>query len=140
VSRSGYIDDIDQWPLIRWRGQVASAIRGKRGQALLREMLAALDAMPVKRLIAHDLKDATGEVCALGCLGVARGLDFDGIDPEEPDDVAHAFGVAHQLVAEIAFENDEAAAYPESPEHRWLRMRTWVAAQIKPALGGAPEP
>lgn len=42
MSRSGYSEELDQWDLIRWRGQVASAIRGKRGQAFLRAMLAAL--------------------------------------------------------------------------------------------------
>jgi len=36
MSRSGYVDngDIEQWDLIRWRGAVASAIRGKRGEEL----------------------------------------------------------------------------------------------------------
>jgi hypothetical protein len=47
MSRSGYSDDHSEWDLIRWRGAVASAIRGKRGQAFLRELLVALDAMPV---------------------------------------------------------------------------------------------
>ena len=56
MSRSGYVDgDDDQWASIRYRGAVKSAIRGRRGQAFLREMLAALDAMPEKRLIAGDL-------------------------------------------------------------------------------------
>lgn len=56
MSRSGYTEDCDDnWQLIRWRGAVASAIRGKRGQAFLRELLAALDAMPEKRLIADAL-------------------------------------------------------------------------------------
>lgn len=55
MSRSGYTEDCDGWDLIRWRGAVASAIRGKRGQAFLREALAALDAMPEKQLISHDL-------------------------------------------------------------------------------------
>lgn len=65
MSRSGYIDDgdIEHWDLIRWRGAVASAIRGKKGQSFLLEMLHAMDALPEKKLIAHDLlKD--GSVCA----------------------------------------------------------------------------
>lgn len=44
MSRSGYNDDCDGWALIRWRGAVNSAINGKRGQAFLRELVAALDA------------------------------------------------------------------------------------------------
>lgn len=57
MSRSGYSEDYDgdHWDLIRWRGAVASSIRGKRGQAFLREALAALDAMPEKKLITGDL-------------------------------------------------------------------------------------
>ena len=31
MSRSGYEDGLEMWDLIRWRGAVASAIRGKRG-------------------------------------------------------------------------------------------------------------
>lgn len=57
MSRSGYCDDCDD-PLAlgRWRAQVKSATRGKRGQKLLRDMLAALDAMPEKRLITHEIE------------------------------------------------------------------------------------
>ena len=33
MSRSGYTDECDGWELVRWRGAVNSAIRGKRGQA-----------------------------------------------------------------------------------------------------------
>jgi hypothetical protein len=50
MGRAGYSEDCDGWALIRWRGAVTSAIRGKRGQAFLREMLDALDALPVKRI------------------------------------------------------------------------------------------
>jgi hypothetical protein len=57
MSRSGYCDDLDD-PLAlgRWRAQVRSATRGKRGQKLLRDMLAALDAMPEKRLVSGVLE------------------------------------------------------------------------------------
>ena len=62
MSRSGYSEDCDGWALVRWRGAVKSAIRGQRGQAFLRELLAALDAIPDKRLIAEELVDAQGAV------------------------------------------------------------------------------
>lgn len=90
MSRSGYDDNIDQWNLIRWRGAVASAIRGKRGQAFLREMLAALDALPERKLIARKL-ESRGEVCAIGAIGKARGVDMSNIDPEDHDTVAAKF-------------------------------------------------
>lgn len=69
MSRAGYSDDLDPLDLGRWRAQVLSALRGKRGQAFLRDLIAALDAMPEKRLVSGDLQDETGCVCALGALG-----------------------------------------------------------------------
>lgn len=75
MSRSGYNDySIDNWDLIRWRGQVASAIKGKRGQAFLRELIEAL--------------------------------------------------VAHQLVREIEYMNDEHWHY--DPAACWRCMRNWA--------------
>jgi hypothetical protein len=137
MSRSGYSDDIDNWNLIRWRGQVASAIRGKRGQKLLRDLLAALDAMPEKRLIADELVDGCG-VCALGALGQARGMDLSKLDPENASEVATMFDIAKPLAKEIVFENDEAFYFNETPEHRWTRMRAWVARHIiEPKAGDA---
>lgn len=59
MSRSGYADWCDDnWAMIRWRGAVASAVRGKRGQAFLRELATTLDAMPEKRLIGGAAYDA----------------------------------------------------------------------------------
>jgi hypothetical protein len=130
MSRSGYTDDCDDDVLAlgRWRAQVASAIRGKRGQAFLRELLDALDAMPVKRLIADDLiKD--GEVCALGSVGVKRGIDMTPLDPHDPQTLSGVFGIAHQLVSEIEYENDECCTR-DTPERRWQRMHDWVSYQI----------
>lgn len=129
MSRAHYSYELDQWDLIRWRGAVASAIRGKRGQALLREMRDAMDAMPEKRLISHDLVNEDGERCALGCVAVARGIDVSRVDPEEPEQVAAAFGVSEALVREIAFENDE---YGRTPEERFTDMRKWIERRITP--------
>src|SRR5690348_2829748 len=96
MSRSGYSDSLDQWDLIRWRGAVASAIRGKRGQAFLREALAALDALPEKRLVAGELVVAEGDdgiaaeanACLLGAVGLRRRMDLRGVDPEDRDRIA----------------------------------------------------
>lgn len=137
MSRHGYSDDYDDdpWALIRWRGQVASAMRGKRGQRLLRDMVAALDAMPVKRLVTLDL-ERDGEVCALGAVARARGVEVgpvqESIDADD-DDVAEAtaalFDVAVPLVREVTYENDEGRRY-ETDEERWRHMRDWAARQI----------
>lgn len=129
MSRSGYNDDCDGWALIRWRGQVASAIRGARGQRLLRELADALDAMPEKKLIANDL-EANGCYCALGVAGKARGIDLAKLDPEDARGVGEAFDIAVPLAREIVFENDEGGWYDETPERRWQRMREWVRQHL----------
>jgi hypothetical protein len=128
VSRSGY-DEIDNWQLICWRGQVASAIRGKRGQAFLRELIEALDALPDKRLIANELQSGA-EVCAIGSVGVRRGLDMSRLDPEDHESVARAFGIAKPLACEIEFMNDE-ARWRITPEERWQYMREWAVSNLK---------
>lgn len=133
MSRSGYTDDIDdQWRHIMWRGAVASALRGKRGQAFLREALVALDALPEPKLIANNLRTPSGEFCTLGAVGDARGLSTATVDPEDQDAVAGLFNIPHALACEIMWENDEAGRWNETPEQRWQRMRAWIAGQIKP--------
>lgn len=131
MSRAEYSDDIDDlWQLIRWRGAVTSAFRGKRGQAFLRELLAALDAMPNKRLIRGELVEG-GEVCALGAVAVARGINVEDVDPEDHKEVAATLGIADAMAREIMYENDEYFGFSLDPEVRWGRMREWVAAQIR---------
>ncbi len=132
MSRSGYVDGIDQWDLIRWRGAVSSALRGRRGQAFLHEMLAALDALPTPRLISYELENG-GEVCAIGSVGLARGLDMSALNIEEPGPIADVFGIAQAMVMEIEYINDEACPYSETPEARFSRLRNWVVTNITSA-------
>lgn len=132
MSRSGYSDDLDDnWQLIRWRGAVASAIRGKRGQAFLREMLTAFDQLGFDRLIAGDL-ERDGGVCSLGAVGRQRGVEMGGVDPKNYDAIAKLFGIPHSLAQEIMFLNDEWSGDDETPEARFQRMRKWIAENIKP--------
>jgi len=129
MSRSGYHDDCEGWDLIRWRGAVKSAIRGKRGQEFLREMIAALDAMPEKVLIAKELITPTGDVCAMGAVAKQRGLDVKEVDPEEREEVAKALNLSPAMVSEIAYLNDE-WLWDETPQQRWIRMRAWAEKQL----------
>ena len=132
MSRSGYSEDCDGADLAMWRGAVASAIRGRRGQAFLVELIDALDALPEKRLGADALRTDDGDFCTLGCVGHARGLDLSEIDPEDRKAVAGAFGIAGAMAAEIMFENDVDFDYSrqETPEARWGRMRHWAEANL----------
>lgn len=127
MSRSGYTDDSDDnLASGRWRAQVQNAIRGKRGQAFLRELVASLDAMPEKALIAEEIVTADGHVCAIGAVCQARGIDVSGVDYDSPQDVADKVGIAWQMVAEIEYENDEGAWSSEDDNGRWQRMRRWA--------------
>lgn len=116
----------------RWRGNVRRSLRGRRGQAFLRELLGALDALPEKKLVVDTLEDQSGCVCAIGAVGKARGMDLRDVDWDtyDPETVAARMGISHPMAAEIIWTNDEGNFYPETPEQRWTRVRNWVAAQI----------
>lgn len=136
MGRHGYTDDLEQRDLAMWRGKVASAIRGKRGQKMLRELRDALDSMPAKRLVSRQLQSAQGEACALGRLAQVRGKDLtEYADAEECDlqelngELAEMFDVAECLVQEVEYENDEGGS--GTPEKRWEWMRKWVERHIR---------
>jgi hypothetical protein len=118
-----------------WRGAVNSAIRGRRGQKLLADLVAALDAMPTKALIEHELQNEQGEVCALGAVGVARGIDMKAIDPFEPTEVADAFDIAPALAQEVVYVNDEMAYRNLTPSERWEFVREWAISELRPVSG-----
>jgi hypothetical protein len=84
-------------------------MRGARGQSFLKEMLAAFDALPERKLIASGL-EVDGNVCALGAVGKARAMDMRKIDPD-----------------------DHEGARNETPEQRYERMRRWVDGRIRSA-------
>ncbi len=139
MSRSGYCEDLDQWELQSYRGRVANAIKGKRGQQFLKDLMSALDAMPNKRLIPEKL-ESNGDFCAIGVLGHARGIEMRGIDETDSKQVASVFNIAPCLAAEIAFVNDDEFSYrEETPEHRWVRVRRWTEEQIAAREKLSPE-
>lgn len=132
MSRSGYTDDCDGSDLAMWRGQVASATRGKRGQRFFRDLVAALDAMPVKRLVAGELETEEGETCALGSLAKQKGAALEPDDTYDYDKLGETFDIAHQLAQETMWINDEAGPYNgETDEQRWARVRAWATRQIR---------
>ena len=148
-----------QWAGIRWGGAAKKAINGKRGQAALRELKAALLVLPSKRLIA-DRWAASGDVCALGALDVHRmmartGMNWDAArlvvqqttqiewidywgDPHEDDESSSAelgqsrLGLTYTLAWEIIEKNDEY----RTPEDRYTRMLGWLNSNIDAVIGG----
>lgn len=132
MSRSGYSEDLDNWELIRWRGMVASATRGKRGQLFFKNLVSALESMPDKKLISSALESNEG-VCAMGALAQHQKIDVKNIDPMQSDQVASLFDIAPCLAQEVAYENDE-VYWSETPEHRWSRMYRWAKENIRSPL------
>lgn len=133
MSRSGYSDDCCE-NLELYRASVDRALHGKRGQAFLRELAAAMDAMPEKVLIAGELVSEKGECCTIGVVCKSRQLDVSHVDYYDTDSVAKAIGVARSMAAEIAHINDddehEWGGASELPSERWSRMRKWVSGNL----------
>lgn len=95
---------------------------------MLRELAAALDALPEKRLAPDSLVNGDGEYCALGALGRARGIDMEPIDPDDRQAVAEAFGIAEALAAEIMYLNDE--YFAES--YQWIKVEICGPVRLGP--------
>lgn len=152
--------ECDDWLAAgRWMGAVKSAINGKRGQAALRALEAALVALPTKRLISGRIvKD--GDVCALGALELfdlqqANDLTFTGamelmdVTYEHDDDCDGGDDCAYDCQSlEEEFSEDIAAAHMANalmitivdandnltygtPEHGYEQMLRWVRHRIK---------
>lgn len=137
MARSGYTDDYDDndtFDMIRWRGAVAKAIGGRRGQAFLLEMYRAMEGLPEKKLITDVLQDdyEDGAVCSLGAVGRVRGIDMTLVDEHDYQSIADAFGISCALAQEIMCLNDECGPCGETPELRFQRMRKWIIEHLKP--------
>src|SRR5580658_497115 len=108
MGRSGYTDDYDETNCLGlYRANVDRAMGGRRGQAFLREMAAALDAMPIKELVADEIVRDKEHVCAIGSVAVARGIDVSELDEYDAESVGKTFGIAESMAREIAFVNDD---------------------------------
>lgn len=91
MSRVHFNEDCDSPEAIldagRWENNLRRQIKGKRGQAFLRELLAALEALPSKRLIANAVA-RDREVCTLGALALKRRTDAGEPRVDVLDDLA----------------------------------------------------
>lgn len=83
--------------------------------------------MPYKGLISDELQNDIG-VCAIGCVGVRRGIDMSNLDPDDYETIARVFGISRALAQEIEFMNDE---WANTPQQRFQFVRKWVVEQIR---------
>lgn len=154
--RINYSDEED-WPgqFALWDANCRRSIKGKVGQQELRELKAALLAMPEKRLIRDALVNEDGECCAIAAYGRHKGLDLSKFDPEyDSDEVGIAGGMPRLVAWKIVALNDiefdtvwEVAHGPiqrghgiykggiplirdVTPEERWQRMLSWINKQL----------
>lgn len=163
MSRIPENDDYDEDQQRRhnlWRGNAKRELKGKRGQEFLRELLAALEALPDKRLIEGEVaKD--GAVCALGSLALKRRVDAGedpaavvadlekvNVDPWEGECIwdwaERELKAPTHIAWLVPYENDDDGSTfdyvtfkktPVTPEMRYERMVAWVRAR----LAGEPE-
>jgi hypothetical protein len=140
------------------------ALFGKKGQRFLRELEAALLAMPEKRLSDGRLARTTvvgtelvGECCALGAVALQREVAAGTPRPvamqelalvSKPDDeddesydgwemtghAADILGIVKPLAWTVVCANDEYSR-SDSPEDRWQYMLKWARSRIRPMAG-----
>lgn len=112
MSRSGFyeVDDWDRDLILaigRVQARIASARRGKRGQAFLRKALAALDQMEDKRLAGGTFGVSGGCMCIMSSIATETGkaAAIEGYDKYCGEVVcqrlARGFDVAHVLIQDL---------------------------------------
>ena len=150
MSRYCDFDDYDYEPWMEGQaaGAMRSAIRGRRGQQLLRDLIAGLDALPVPELAAGALEDPeTGCVCALGAVRLQRGaeavpLSFDLDDPDiDWRDLAKPFDISETLAHAVISQNEYSSKRndEQSRRRRWQSVRAWAVGNlVAPAEGVQP--
>ena len=113
-----------------WQANVHRSLHGKRGQTELRELEAALLALPVPRLIYGTLTDDDGGICAIAAYGRHKGVDLSTFDAEEDSvDVGIIGGMPRLVAWQIVELNDSGRR--ETPEERYVRVLAWVREQLR---------
>lgn len=158
--RIGYSED-EEYPgqFNLWQANCYRSLQGKAGQAALRELEAALIALPTKRLIAGKLVEH-GDVCAIGALALHKGATEEGLeqhDEEYMEGVGMEYGlpklVAWKVVEANDIDNEEYSLYAPgpnanhfygyvpgyslrvevTPEQRYDSMLKWVRSMLAAA-------
>lgn len=155
MSRSSYSDDFgEDYPnqLELYRANVERSIRSKAGQARLRELRVALEALSVKALEAETFAAGTQEqprVCALGAWALhkcggdiekARAMVPSDADDFETFDRLQPHGWPKLVVFEAIYMNDEGSWNVQTPEQRYAYIMRWLDENIASPRQPAGEP
>lgn len=167
MSRIGWSED-ESFPgqFEIWQANCRRSLRGRKGQAALRELETALVALESKRLIAHALENEDGDVCAIGALVKAKGI-APKADPEwQMEDVGVECGLPRLVAWKVVELNDihldgryvvmegptrptERFRYrgagggcgsifvPLTPEERYTRVLAWVRSELRSGSASA---
>lgn len=158
MSRITYYDDLDALAYGRWARNTRQTFASKRGQQALREIEAALLALPAPRLISGHFFDADpesetyGEACVLGAYAAYKGVSLDALDygmnnlpevtrwgvlrdeagaQEEAEWAEANLGMAYTLAWNLMDQNDEIFK-KLTPEQRYTEMLAFVRSKIVP--------
>lgn len=141
----GYDEDFPNQSALWW-ANTERALKGKRGQAFLKEMEEALLALPKKRLI-EGAVCFEGDVCANGALALKRRMAngekledaMKWLEENAPDEDTYAdetgffmekhFGILERLAIHAAYVNDEYSQATQTPEARYEKVLGWVREQ-----------
>ena len=123
-----------------WQSNCRRSRRGKKGQAALRELEAALIALPNKRIQKDVFVERSGETCAIGALMLHRKVsagmtrqqaeeECAALDRDDTEEHGISVGLPRLVAWSVAVENDEWNR-EDSPEERYLRILGWVRGEL----------
>jgi hypothetical protein len=142
-----YDDDSDPSQEGLAAGALRSAIRGKRGQRFIRDLVQALDALPLPELAAGALEDEeTGCCCAFGAVRRFRGADavplwFHPMEEDmNPDNLVEPFNVSKTLAWSVVQANEDGMIGNDKSTRRlrWKQVRDWAVRQLIPPTEETP--
>jgi hypothetical protein len=130
-----------------WEANQERSLKGRKGQAALRRLEAALLALPAKRLVADTLEDGEGQVCALAALAKHEHYEGSLQLPEEKWDDGEGDGQIEAAMLALAEElkvpklvaiaiiarNDE--GYLRDPRTRYNHILQWVQRCLRGDVG-----
>lgn len=158
MSRIDYVDCDDNADFLRacaFEANTERHLKGEKGQKALRELEAALLALPEKKLLYSEFvvreegKDEEGAVCALGAVALKRRMDkgmtraqalkeikekgplHDGDHPWTGiKKTAEFMDLKVNFVWEVVEKNDEECSRNCKPEDRYQHVLEWVQKRI----------
>jgi hypothetical protein len=126
-----------------WQGNCQRSLSGRKGQAALRELRAALLALPSKRLIANELDDGA-DCCAIGALVRYKSLTPKSDREYEMEEVGVECGMPRMVAWKVVELNDVQLdrrwdgmkSVELTPEERYDAVLKWVGEQLNARSDG----